>query len=199
MQGDTLAPFLFIIALDYAMRIATRDETSIGFTLSKARSKRYPAEVVCDTDFADDLALASSTLEDAQLFLLRVETAVAQVGLQINEQKTEYMVYNQQDGYIRTLNGSELKKVDDFQYLGSWISSCEKDINVRIGKAWAALSKMSTIWKSNLKRKLKISLFRTTVETVLLYGSSTWTLTKAIERKLDGTYTRMLREAGSHT
>ena len=68
-------------------------------------------------------------------------------------------------------------------------------LNIRIGKAWAALSKMSTIWKSNLKRKLKISLFRTTVETVLLYGSSTWTLTKAIERKLDGAYTRMLREA----
>ena len=35
----------------------------------------------------------------------------------------------------------------------------------------------------------------TTVETVLLYGSSSWTPTKATEKKLDGTYTRLLRAA----
>ena len=33
LQGDTLAPFLFIIALDYALREATR-ETHTGFTLT---------------------------------------------------------------------------------------------------------------------------------------------------------------------
>ena len=31
------------------------------------------------------------------------------------------------------------------------------------------------------------------VESVLLYGSEAWTLTKKHEKKLDGTYTRMLR------
>ena len=46
-----------------------------------------------------------------------------------------------------------------------------------------------------MKRNLKISLFRTTVETVLLLGSSTWILTKTIERKLAGTDTRMARES----
>ena len=30
LQGDTLAPFLFTIALDYALRIATKDETSVA-------------------------------------------------------------------------------------------------------------------------------------------------------------------------
>ena len=29
----------------------------------------------------------------------------------------------------------------------------------------------------------------------LIYGASTWTLTKILESKLDGTYTRMLRTA----
>ena len=37
LQGDTLAPFLFIIALDYAMSIATKDIQSIGFTLKPQR------------------------------------------------------------------------------------------------------------------------------------------------------------------
>ena len=32
------------------------------------------------------------------------------------------------------------------------------------------------------------------LESVLLYGSEAWTLTTKLERKLDGTYTRMLRE-----
>ena len=194
LQGDTLAPFLFTIALDYALRIATRDETEVGFTLQRARSKRHPAKTLCDTDYADDLALLSNTLEEAQLFLIRLEVAVAQIGLHVNEDKTKYMTFNHHDGFLITLAGNDLDKVDDFKYLGSWIASSEKDINTRIGQAWSALSKMKVIWKSVMKKKLKVNLFRTTVETVLLYGSSTWTLTKELARKIDGTYTRMLRE-----
>ena len=79
LQGDTLAPFLFTIALDYALRIATKNEEAVGFTLEKARSRKYPSKILCDTDFADDIALLSNTLEQAQLFLLMTEQAVAQV------------------------------------------------------------------------------------------------------------------------
>ena len=39
-----------------------------------------------------------------------------------------------------------------------------------------------------------MQLFRATTETILTYGSSTWTLTKRDEGRLDGTYTRMLRQ-----
>ena len=81
LQGDTLAPYLFIIALDYATRMATRDESSVGFTLREDRSKRHPAVTISDTDFADDIALISNTLEQAQLF----ETAAEQIDLHINE------------------------------------------------------------------------------------------------------------------
>ena len=54
---------------------------------------------------------------------------------------------------------------------------------------------MNNIWKSNLKDKLKRNFFRATVESVLVYGSTTWTMTKAMEKRLDGNYTRMLRVA----
>ena len=37
--------------------------------------------------------------------------------------------------------------------------------------------------------------FQTTVETVQLYGSETWTLTSALTKTVDGAYTRMLRMA----
>ena len=195
LQGDTLAPFLFTIVLDYALRIATKNEEAVGFTLEKARGRRYPSKILCDTDFADDISLLSNTLEQAQLFLLMTEQAVAQVGLQANVTKTECMMYNQSEGDLMTLNSGRLKMVDDFQYLGSRIASTEKDITMCIGKAWSALQKLNVIWKSRLKRQLKINLFRATVETVLTYNATTWTLTKSLTRRIDGVYTRMLRAA----
>ena len=51
------------------------------------------------------------------------------------------------------------------------------------------------IWNSGLKDELKIHLFVACVESVLLYGCETWTLTKDQERSLNGTYTRILRMA----
>ena len=38
-------------------------------------------------------------------------------------------------------------------------------------------------------------IFRTTVEPILLYGSETWTLSTKLEKRLDGTYTRLLMRA----
>ena len=40
--------------------------------------------------------------------------------------------------------------------------------------------------------KKKRSLFQAAVVSTLLYGCTTWTLTKRLEKKLDGNYTRML-------
>ena len=56
-QGDTLAPYLFIICLDYAMRTSVDRMKNLGFTLKPAKSSRYPAETITDTDFADDLPI----------------------------------------------------------------------------------------------------------------------------------------------
>ena len=53
---------------------------------------------------------------------------------------------------------------------------------------------MSTfIWKSDLTDKMKRSFFQAAVISILLYGCTTWTLTKRLEKKLVGNYTRMLR------
>ena len=66
---------------------------------------------------------------------------------------------------------------------------------IRKAKAWAACHKLKKMWKSDLKRSLKIRLFVSTVESILLYGAETWTLTERLEKQLDGCYTRMLRMA----
>ena len=53
----------------------------------------------------------------------------------------EYMCFNQ-TGDISTLNGSTLKLVDKLTYLGSSVSSTEKDIDMRLAKAWRAFGHM---------------------------------------------------------
>ena len=87
----------------------------------------------------------------------------------------------------------ELKLVDKFTYLGSSVSSTEADIDTRLTKAWTAIDRLSVIWKSDLTDKMKRSFFQAAVVSILLYGCITWTLTKRIEKKIDGNYTRMLR------
>ena len=63
----------------------------------------------------------------------------------------------------------------------------------RLTKAWTAINRLSIIWKSDLTDKMKRSFFHAAVTSILLYGCTTWTLTKRLEKKLDGNYTRMLR------
>ena len=73
------------------------------------------------------------------------------------------------------------------------VSSTEKDIDTRLTKAWTDIDRLSIIWKSNLTDKMKRTFFQAAVVSILLYGCTTWTLTKRLEKKLDGNYTRMLR------
>ena len=114
------------------------------------------------------------------------------IGLHVNAHKTEYMC-NNQTGDFSTQDGTSLKLVDKFTYLGSSISSTEKDIDTRLTKPWTAIDRFSIIWKSDLTDKMKRSFFQAAVVSILLYGCTTWTLTKRLEKKLDGNSTRMLR------
>ena len=68
-----------------------------------------------------------------------------------------------------------------------------KEIDTRLTKAWTAIDKLSIIWKSDLTDKMKRSFFQAAVVSILRYGCTTWTLTKRLEKKLDGNYTRTLR------
>ena len=111
-------------------------------------------------------------------------------GLQAH--KTENMCFNQR-GAISTLSSSSLKLVDKFTYQGSSVSSTEKDIDTRLIKALTAIDRLSVIWKSDLTDKMKCNFFQEAVVSILLYGCTTWTLTKRMEKKLRVNYTRMLR------
>ena len=153
-----------------------------GLKLTKERSLRYLVQTITDADYADDIALAANAPAQAETLLHSLEWAVAGIGLHVNADKTEYICFNQR-GDISTLNGSSLKQVNKFTYLRSSVSLMDTDINKRL----------LVIWKSDLTDKTKRSFFQAAVVSILLYGCTTWTLTKRMEKKLDGNYTRMRR------
>ena len=191
-QRDTLAPYLFIICRDYVLRTSIDKLKENGFKLKKERSRRYPKQTITDADYTNDIALLANAPAQAETMLHIQKGAVAGICPHINAHKTEYICFNQ-TGNISTLNGSPLKLVDKFTYLGSSVSSIETDINTLLTKAWTAIDRVSVIWKSDLTDKMKRSFFQAAVVSILLYRCTTWTLTKRMEKKLDSNYTRILR------
>ena len=115
LQGDTLAPFLFIMVVDYVLRMSLDLSSDKGLEIKPRVSSRHPAEYVTDTDFADDISLISSSLQNAQDLLTSLEGAANCVGLYLNESKTEYINYtksNTNNNFdMKTINGYILKCV----------------------------------------------------------------------------------------
>ena len=197
LQGDTLAPFLFIIDLDYAMWQAIDGrESELGFEITRKKSRRHPSVSITDFSYADDVALISNNIEEAQTLLQRVEEECGNIGLKINSKKTEAMYFDiDNTEHIHTILNSKIKIVDNFKYLGAWMESSEKDFNIRKALAWSAANKMKKLWKSSIQDSLKIRIFRATIETIYTYGAETWTTTKTMIKRIDGCYTRLLRMA----
>ena len=65
LQGDSLAPFLFITLLDYVPRETLLDNID-GFTITPRRSSRYPAVRIGALVYADDIAITCDTIKQAQ-------------------------------------------------------------------------------------------------------------------------------------
>ena len=105
LQGDTLAPYFFIISLDFSLKISIDKTKENGFKLTKEKKQRYPAKTITDTDYADDIALLANAPTQTETLLHSLEQAAAGIGIHVNAHKTEYMCFNQ-IGNISTLNGS---------------------------------------------------------------------------------------------
>ena len=198
LQGDTLAPYLFVIVLDWVLSSAiVVDDLGIQLTRrigTRTRTTK-PASYLTDLDFADDIMLTSDSAAKAQSMLSAIEATALKVGLRINLSKTEFLLVGAWTEPVTiSLASGSIKQVSDFKYLGSWLMDCSKDFEVRKALAWNAAIKLVKIWKNNhIKEEIKYNLFRACVESTLLYNATTWTMTKTLEKKLDGCYRRLLR------
>ena len=97
-----------------------------GFTLAKARNRRYPARTITDGDYADDIALLANTPALAESLLHSVEWVAGGIGFHVNTDKTDFMCFNQRSD-ISTLNDSSLKLADGCVNTTVWMHHMDDD------------------------------------------------------------------------
>ena len=190
-QGCLLSPFLFLLAIDWIMRESTANSRNgIQWTLMGPQ--------LDDLDFADDLALLSSTRRQMQAKTDLIAANSGKIGLRINREKTKVLRINNQDQEPITVYGEPLEEVLDFVYLGSVVDvtgGTDADIKARKGKARAAFKKMKNVWCSaGLSTRTKIRIFNSTVKPVLLYGCETWRMNETPIKKLQSFINTCLRK-----
>ena len=74
------------ICIDYVLRTLIDLMKENGFTLAKARSRRYPAQTITDADYSDDIALLAPT--QAKSLPYSLEQPAGGIGLHVNADKT---------------------------------------------------------------------------------------------------------------
>ena len=88
-----------------------------------------------DLDFADDLALISSTFKHIEDKTNRLNTYAKQVGLVINVRKTKLLRINNKDHRDLNIGGQAIENVENFSYLGARVNTeggGDEDIHERL-------------------------------------------------------------------
>ena len=192
LQGDTLAPYLFVLLLDIVLRRALSDEDA--YLLRRRRSKRVFEIPLPALDFADDIALVCKDPRSANQQLQRIELEASRVGLLINANKTEVLhvgFSNPEPVCLR--NGDVIPTTDEFRYLGSLVFDPESIFRDRRASAWRAAISLKAIFFSSASDDTKIRLFRSTVEPILKYGAESIPMTQTRERNMDASHRALLR------
>ena len=178
-QGCCMSGFLFLLVVDWVMRKTIKHgNTGIRWKFNNFLE---------DLDFADDLALISSSGRHIQTKVSNLGRYAKMTGLRINTAKTMMMSWNNPAGRKVQVDGEELEVVPKFVYLRGTVTQeggSDEDIKSRLGKARAAFSKLRRK-SSQLKLKTKLRLFNSNVVAVLLYGCETWRTTKRDAAKLN--------------
>ena len=191
MQGDTLAPYLFIMVLDCLL--SELDHLK-RFPLSDAVRSQRVTRLSCtpatnylhEFGYADDLMFPFKNFEDMQPLLQELQLKARSIGLEINlkKGKTEYMVANLPDdtvfpdvlGFGPSGEPVAIHRTDDYRYLGTQVFSLEGQLHRRVGLAWSAVRKFRAFWDSKCPRYVKSQLFKCLVQSALTYGMELLTL-----------------------
>lgn len=177
LQGDALAPFLFIIVIDYLLKNISDD---YGLITHKNPNIKLKSQA-----YADDIVLLDNNPTLALQHLVSLEAEAHKVGLNLNLEKTKFTTNIQDDQQLIDLK-KKVGQEEDYKYLGSYISSTIKDFTVRKGIALAIFNDMWKIWNSKvLPLNLKIRIYNATIVPIFLYGCETWILSKDLQKKIN--------------
>ena len=174
--------FLFLLAIDRVMR-ETTGKTNTGI-------RRKMMEQLEDLEFADDIALISTTQNQMQRKTDKLSESAKRVGLNISKTKTRVLKMNcKNNNPIKFQDGETIQEVSEFEYLGATMSNDEgadKDMQKRLSKAKSSFTWLKKIWGSKqYNKRTKIKLYNTLVNPVLLCGWETRKINENDNKKLD--------------
>jgi Reverse transcriptase (RNA-dependent DNA polymerase) len=206
LQGDTLAPYLFVLLLDAVLFVAIDPTLGIPIRYNALRTRKaglrqLHSDTITDFDYADDIALCCESVVNAQTQLRNIEAAALKVGLKLNvgKNKTEFICLNTPSSTITLNSGASVSSCETYVYLGHRVGVVHQSdaaIATRSKVAWYALAKFKSIFKSkyvaiSVKRMFATAL----INSSLLYGSGIWKSTVKQSQLVDRIGSAMLRYA----
>jgi len=194
-QGCVMSPDLFSLYSEIILR-AIEDVPGVRIGGKNLNNLRY----------ADDTVLIADTEEKLQELVDIVNETSKLYGMELNEKKTEAMVITKKKEVdLPTckikVNGSCLKQVKNFKYLGTtitWNLKDDKELSIRTAQAKAAFNDMrSILCNNNITMKTRLRVLNNYIFPIFTYNSETWTLNKREIEKINAfemwTLRRMLR------
>ena len=174
-----MAPTVFKIYIYEALKTWRAKCQNMGIPISN--------DCLYTIHFADDQVICAQDEFDIQYMLNKLFEEYEKWGLHINTNKTEYMVIGGK-GADLIIKGNLVKNVERYKYLGTIITSTnsyEDEIKSRTGQCRKIIRMLHPIvWNQTLTKRIKRLLYKTIVESTLIYGSDVWSITERNKKKL---------------
>lgn len=195
LQGDTLAPTLFILVIDAIMReLEGVTDPDAGICFGPTRGRWHIR--LTHLEFVDDIVILARSAAAAQRLLRKLTEAAAKYGLEVNYSagKTEVVVLGEPSPReVKRPDGEIVREVQDYKYLGSMLKSSREDFLRNKSQAWQAVHRLKSVWRSTLRTDLKAHLFKVLILPIFLSGAETWFVGTSLLAEISGTYTCMVR------
>ena len=182
-QGCVLSPDFFSLYAEYIMR-----------KMIHQSNLKVNGTSITNIRYADDTTLIADNVHDLQLMLTSLHEESQKRGLNINRKKTKIMVVSKKKDNPKVkiyINNEELEQIEQFNYLGSLITSdcrCDSEIKRRIAMAKKSfVDKKNILTDKKLHMNLKLKFLKCYVLSTLLYGCESWTISETIKKKLEAT------------
>jgi sorting nexin-29 len=189
-QGYALSPLLFNVALDYAIRRVQANQE--GLKLNGTHQLLV---------YADDVNILGGGIYSVKKNADDLIIAGKEIGLEVNAEKTKYMVMsrNQNAGHNHNIkrDNKSFERVEEFKYLGATLTdrdSIHEEIKSGFKSGNACFNSVQKLLPSRLLSKnTKIRVYRSIILLFVLYGCETWSLTLREEQRLRVLEKRVLR------
>ena len=159
----------------------------LGWKKHKLES-RLPREISITSDNADDTTLMAESEEDIKSLLMKAKEESEKVGLKLTIQKTKIMASGKWHPTSWEIDGATVETVSDFTLGGSKITAdgnCSHEIKRRLLLGRKVMTNLDSILSRDITLPRKVSLVKTIVFPVVMYGCESWTVKKAECQRVD--------------